>query len=118
MSDVSDNSLIVLPAEDFDRLLAYLDIPAPANEQLKALYREGRVMRGTPLPLAQLKRNMEGLNALTHCSSVQDIVAVQSDLACGNLQQAIDTSRREPRSAVTVPLVRGTSDTATTGGDR
>ena len=24
----------------------------------------------------QLKRNMEGLNALTHCSSVQDIVAV------------------------------------------
>ncbi len=42
----------------------------------------------------QLKRNMEGLNALTRCRSVQDVVAVQSDLARDNLQQAIDTSRR------------------------
>jgi len=42
----------------------------------------------------QLKRNMEGLNALTRCRSIQDVVTVQSDLARANLQQAIDTSRR------------------------
>ncbi len=50
----------------------------------------------------RLKKNMDGLNALTRCRSVQDVVAVQSDLARDNLQQAIDTSRRVAELSVQI----------------
>ncbi len=49
-----------------------------------------------------LKRNMEGLNALTRCRSVQDVVAVQSDLVRDNFQQVIDNSRRLSEVSVRV----------------
>lgn len=42
----------------------------------------------------QMKRNMSALNALTGCRSVQDFVAVQSDLVRDNVQQVINNSRR------------------------
>jgi hypothetical protein len=50
----------------------------------------------------RIKKNMDGLNALTRCRSVQDVVAVQSDLARDNLQQAIDTGRRVAELSVEI----------------
>ena len=37
---------------------------------------------------------MDGLNRLAGCRSVQDFVAVQSDLMRDGLQQVIDTNKR------------------------
>src|SRR3954454_17540535 len=42
----------------------------------------------------RVTKNMEGLNRLAGCRSVQDFVATQSDLACDGLQQVIDTNKR------------------------
>lgn len=42
----------------------------------------------------RISRNMDALNRLSRCRSVQDFVAVQSDLVRDNLQHGIDTSRR------------------------
>ena len=39
----------------------------------------------------RLTKNVDGLNRLAGCRSVQDFVAVQSDLARDNLWQVIDT---------------------------
>ncbi len=50
----------------------------------------------------RLRKNMDGLNALTRCRSLQDVVAVQSDLARDNLQQAIDTSQRVAELSVQI----------------
>ncbi len=50
----------------------------------------------------QFKRNMDGLNALTSCRSLQDFVAVQSDLVRGNLQQVVNNSRRLSEVSVRV----------------
>ena len=54
------------------------------------------------LAQAGLKKNMDGFNALTRCRSVQDFVAVQSDLVRDNLQQAIDNTRRLSEASVRV----------------
>jgi phasin family protein len=50
----------------------------------------------TWLGLAQerLQRNVESLNRLAGCRSVQDIVAIQSEFVRDSLQQTIDASRR------------------------
>ena len=50
----------------------------------------------------RLQRNIDGLNALARCRSVQDFVAVQTDLVRDNLQQVIDTSRRLSEVSVRV----------------
>src|SRR3954453_22064917 len=42
----------------------------------------------------RVTKNMEGLNRLAGCRSVQDFVATQSDLARDGLQQVIDTNKR------------------------
>ena len=42
----------------------------------------------------RLQKNVEGLNRLAGTRSVQDFVAVQSDLARDTLQQVIDTNKR------------------------
>ena len=42
----------------------------------------------------RLTRNMDALNRLSRCRSLQDFVAIQSDLVRDNLQHGIDTSRR------------------------
>src|SRR3954452_11554938 len=48
------------------------------------------------ISLAQerMTRNMDGLNRLAGCRSVQDFVAVQSDLIRDSLWQIIDTNKR------------------------
>ena len=50
----------------------------------------------TWLGLAQerLQRNVESLNRLAGCRSVQDFVAIQSEFVRDSLQQTIDASRR------------------------
>ena len=40
------------------------------------------------------QRNLEGLNALARCRSLQDLVAVQSSLIRDNLDQSVGNSRR------------------------
>jgi len=42
----------------------------------------------------RVTKNMEGLNRLAGCRSVQDFVATQSDLVRDGLQQVIDTNKR------------------------
>ena len=42
----------------------------------------------------RLQKNMDGLNRIAGVRSVQDFVAVQSDLARDTLQQVIDTNKR------------------------
>ena len=42
----------------------------------------------------RLQKNVEGLNRLAGTRSVQDFIAVQSDLARDTLQQVIDTNKR------------------------
>jgi phasin family protein len=42
----------------------------------------------------RLTKNIDGLNRLAGCRSMQDFVSVQSDLVRDNLQQAIETNRR------------------------
>jgi phasin family protein len=41
----------------------------------------------------RITKNVDALNRLAGCRSMQDLVAAQSDLVRDNLQQAIDTSR-------------------------
>ena len=50
----------------------------------------------------RLEKNIDGLNALARCRSVQDCVAVQSELVRDNLQQVIDTNRRLSEVSVRV----------------
>jgi hypothetical protein len=42
----------------------------------------------------QISKNMDALNRLAQCRSMQHAVAIQSELVRDNLQQTIDTSRR------------------------
>jgi phasin family protein len=42
----------------------------------------------------RVTKNMDGLNRLAGCRSVQDFVATQSELARDGLQQVIDTNKR------------------------
>jgi phasin family protein len=42
----------------------------------------------------RLQKNVDGLNRLAGTRSVQDFIAVQSDLARDTLQQVIDTNKR------------------------
>ena len=42
----------------------------------------------------QLAKNIKAFGRLAHCRSPQDLIAVQSELARDNIQQAIETSRR------------------------
>jgi phasin family protein len=50
----------------------------------------------------RVQKNMDGLSRLAGCRSVQDFVAVQSDLVRDNLQQVIDTNKRVAEVSVRV----------------
>src|SRR5215207_7654144 len=50
----------------------------------------------------RVQKNMDGLNRLAGCRSVQDFVAVQSDLVRDGLQQVIDTNKRVAEVSVRV----------------
>jgi phasin family protein len=50
----------------------------------------------------RLQKNIDALNRLAGCRSVQDFVAVQSDLARDDLQQVIDTNKRVAELSVRV----------------
>ena len=50
----------------------------------------------------RLQKNIDALNRIAGTRSVQDFVAVQSDLARDNLQQVIDTNRRIAELSVRV----------------
>jgi len=42
----------------------------------------------------RLLKNLDGMNALMNCRTVQDLVAVQSSLIRDNLEQTLESSRR------------------------
>ena len=50
----------------------------------------------------RMAKNIEGLSRLAGCRSVQDFVAVQSDLVRDGLQQVIDTNKRVAEVSVRV----------------
>jgi len=50
----------------------------------------------------RLTKNVDGLNRLAGCRTVQDFVAVQSDLARDNLWQVIDTNKRVAELSVRI----------------
>jgi len=50
----------------------------------------------------RLTKSLDGLNRLAGCRSVQDFVAVQSDLVRDDLQQVIDTNKRIAELSVRV----------------
>ena len=50
----------------------------------------------------RLQKNVEAVNRLAGTRSVQDFVAVQSDLARDGLQQVIDTNKRIAELSVRV----------------
>ena len=50
----------------------------------------------------RVQKNMDGLNRLVGCRSVQDFVATQSDLMRDGLQQVIDTNKRVAEMSVRV----------------
>jgi hypothetical protein len=50
----------------------------------------------------RLTKNVDGLNRLAGCRSVQDFVAVQSDLARDNIWQVIDTNKRVAELSVRI----------------
>jgi hypothetical protein len=59
----------------------------------------------------RLQTNLEGLNALAHCRTVNDFVAVQSSLIRDNLEQTVDNSRR--MAELTIQLADEAARTAT-----
>jgi phasin family protein len=50
----------------------------------------------------RMTKNIDGLSRLAGCRSVQDFVAVQSDLARDTLQQVIDTNKRVAEVSVRI----------------
>jgi len=76
-----------------------------AVSQASAILAKGaQEISQTCLGLARdrLTKNIEALNRLASCRSVQDIVVVQSELVRDNLQQAIDTGRQVAELSVRV----------------
>ena len=74
-----------------------------SSENIQAVSQASTVLvRGTQevsqellgLTRDRLTQNLEAFNRLLGCRSVQDFVAIQSDLARDSLQQVIDTNRR------------------------
>ena len=59
----------------------------------------------------RLQTNLEGLNALARCRTVNDFVAVQSSLIRDNLEQTVDNSRR--MAELTMQLADEAARTAT-----
>jgi phasin family protein len=79
------------------------DVARRSSQAIDAVTQTGSIMaRGFQevsqelIGLAQerLTKNIDGLNRLAGCRSVQDFVSVQSDLVRDNLQQVIETNRR------------------------
>src|SRR4051794_15818339 len=79
------------------------DVARRSSQAMDAVTKTGSIMaRGFQevsqelIGLAQerLTKNIDGLNRLAGCRSVQDFVSVQSDLVRDNLQQVIETNRR------------------------
>jgi hypothetical protein len=91
-----------------------------ASENLKALAQSNTVLvRGLQdvsrewfeLSQKRLQKNLEGLNALARCRSMNDLVAVQSSLIRDNLEQTVDNSRRI--AELTIQLANEATRTAT-----
>ncbi|MBO1904865.1 phasin family protein [Microvirga sp. 3-52] len=91
-----------------------------ASESLKTVAQSNTVlMRGLQdvsrewfeLSQKRLQTNLEGLNALARCRSMNDLVEVQSSLIRDNLEQTVDNSRR--LAELTIQLADEASRTAT-----
>jgi len=52
------------------------------------------------LAQSQLKRNLQGMSVLSHCRSLQDFAAVQSDLMREGLQKMVEDGRQIAESSV------------------
>jgi hypothetical protein len=91
-----------------------------ASERLKTVAQSNTVLvRGFQdvsrewfkLSQKRLQTNLEGLNALARCRTMNDFVAVQSSLIRDNLEQTVDNSRR--MAELTMQLADEAARTAT-----
>jgi hypothetical protein len=91
-----------------------------ASENFKAVAQANTVLaRGLQdvsrewfeLSQKRLQTNLDGLNALARCRSMNDFVAVQSSLIRDNLEQTVDNSRRI--AELTIQLADEATRTAT-----
>lgn len=91
-----------------------------ASENLKAVAQSNTILaRGLQdvsrewfeLSQKRLQTNLDGLNALARCRSMNDFVAVQSSLIRDNLEQTVDNSRRI--AELTIQLADEATRTAT-----
>ncbi len=94
--------------DQFTRVLGFsgpqaADVVRRSSENIQAVSQASTVLvRGTQevsqellgLTRDRLTKNLDAFNRILGCRSVQDFVAIQSDLARDNLQQVIDTNRR------------------------
>src|SRR3954465_13789817 len=78
--------------------------PEPVSQASSVLARGFQEVSHEVLGLVQdrVQKNMDGLNRLAGCRSVQDFVAVQSDLMRDGLQQVIDTNKRVAEVSVRI----------------
>lgn len=91
-----------------------------ASDNLKAVAQSNTILaRGLQdvsrewfeLSQKRLQTNLDGLNALARCRSMNDFVAVQSSLIRDNLEQTVDNSRRI--AELTIQLADEATRTAT-----
>src|SRR3954453_14882155 len=87
------------------------DLPRRSSQNLQAVSQASSVlMKGAQevshevlgLVQARVQKNIDGLGRLVGCRSVQDYVAVQSDLMRDGLSQVIDTNKRIAELSVRV----------------
>jgi hypothetical protein len=76
----------------------------PVKEQLSSMIGSAdglpqAYQRFAELAQERFIKNTDALNRLTHCRSVQDFVAVQSEFVRDNLQQAADVAQVSLRAA-------------------
>jgi phasin family protein len=94
--------------EQFTQVLGFTgpraeELARQSSENIEAVSQAGTVLARGFQEVSQewfgfaqerLTKNIEALGRLAHCRSPQDFIALQSELARDNMQQAIDTSRR------------------------
>src|SRR3954462_1335704 len=87
------------------------ELPRRSSQNLQAVSQASSVLMKGAQEVSQeafglvqdrLQKNMDGLNRLAGVRSVQDFVAVQSDIVRDGLQQVIDTNKRIAELSVRV----------------